>query len=365
MTTVLAIAMGMGLIALGFELWLAKELREQQQGIAAKVAGLEHRLSQLGIPAGQRPRNRRRGTSPLPANSILNDFELPNIRGGAITLSQWRGQRVAFVFVQPECPLSLALLPRLSDRPPGGPNVVVITTAGAEANETLAQNVPNDLPLLVQNGMELARVWRIGATPSAHFIDENGVTEQQALVGNTPILAALGIGPGITPSLQVESQTTKLDPSRFDPPKPPIAGKIAPPIDLAALFSEQFANQPPPVDQTLIIFFDVACQPCQLLSPELERRLTLNGGGFRLAIIARGPRNMLDELMNEHRLKLPIAMTENWSIARSFGMVETPSAVLLNAEWRVMEPPAIGVSAVLALTDLAISRSQSFAEAAP
>ena len=67
--------------------------------------------------AGAGPRVSGEPQEPLPAGSVLHDFELPLLAGGSMTLSQWRGQRLLLIFFDPACVFCQKLLPSLPHTP--------------------------------------------------------------------------------------------------------------------------------------------------------------------------------------------------------------------------------------------------------
>lgn len=367
MIIVLSIVMGIALVVLLFELWLVRQLREQHLGIDARIAVLEQRIHLLRTTGA----DRRRKVSPkypsLPARSILNDFELPSLRGGNVTLSQWRGQRIAVVFVQSECPFSRDLIAALAARHLAGlpeqPQLILVSTGGAASSLALFDTVPEKIQILLQQGMELARVWRVGETPAAVFIDAEGVTEGEQLRGNAEIIGALGIDTLISDSDQTGRRTTPLDPKRYEPPRSPVVGDLAPGIDELLLSGKQVGFPAQPDGRTLIVFTDPTCAPCRALASEFDARIQRFPGDLNLLVVSKGDETATREFMAELGLTHPIIAVGSGRIARSFGMVETPSAVLLDAEWRVLEPPVIGLTAILDLVELARGRVPSLERA--
>src|SRR5690606_29199086 len=112
----------------------------------------------------------------LPAESIMNDFELADLDGRRMTYSQWRGTRLAVIFVQPECVHSRAVIDAVARRPPSDRMAIFVTTGEREANRDLFRAMPPEIPILLQEEVELARVWRVMNSPAVYLIAENGVT---------------------------------------------------------------------------------------------------------------------------------------------------------------------------------------------
>ncbi|MGI8477288.1 MAG: redoxin domain-containing protein [Thermomicrobiales bacterium] len=361
-------------LALGFEWWLLRHFRRQGHGIELRLAALE-----LGGSARRPPESAKRGPSPqpiggLPARSILNDFELADLRGGNVTLSQWRGRRIAVLFVQPECAHSRRLLATvISEHMATAERVqtVFVSTGEPELNLELFAGVSTDTPALLQRGTELARVWRISATPSAYVIDAAGVTEGRLLRGADDILDALRIESTSTaagehreePSRGVSGATTPPTPSFPTAARPLAIGASAPDVELALLSGGRLGFAAGGSRRTLALFSDPACAPCRELAPELDARFRRSPGSLQLVMLCRGGDASVRAFVERHGLSHPVAIQADGGLARAFGMMASPSAILLDGEGRVLEEPAVGKREILSLVDRAMAASAEIAGA--
>jgi len=79
----------------------------QNGRLMLRLEALERRLEEQGVL-------KEGGDLGRPAGSVLNDFALPILGGGTMTLSQWRGRKVALIFMSPRCQHSEALLAPLA-----------------------------------------------------------------------------------------------------------------------------------------------------------------------------------------------------------------------------------------------------------
>ena len=98
-------------VALGC--YVEYQLLLQNGRLMQRLEALEQRLEDSSIapdPATDEPMG-------LPVGSVALDFELPDLLGGSITLSQWRGQRVLLIFFDPRCGFCLRMLPDLAALP--------------------------------------------------------------------------------------------------------------------------------------------------------------------------------------------------------------------------------------------------------
>lgn len=355
-------------LALGFEWWLLRHLRRQGRGIEGRLAALE-----LGGPARRPPVSARREpflqpVGGLPARSILNDFELPDLRGGNVTLSQWRGRRIAVLFVQPECAHSRRLIAAVISETAaiaGQAQVIFVSTGGMAPNLELFAGVPTGTPALLQRGTELARIWRISVTPSACVIDAAGVTEGRLLRGADDILDALRVGsPSVSADERREERprgaseaTTPLAPSFPTAARPLAIGASAPDVELALLSGGRVGFAAGGSRRTLALFSDPACAPCRELAPELDARFRRFPESLRLVMLCRGDDAPVRAFVDAHGLSHPVAIQADGGLSRAFGMMASPSAILLDGGGRVLEEPAVGKREVLSLVDRAMAAS--------
>ena len=149
---------------------------------------LERRLVEQGaLPEGVDPANLGR-----PPGSVLNDFALPVLGGGTMTLSQWRGRKVALIFLNPRCDHCAKLLPDLaavlSEGAEVDPAPVIISTGSVEENQQFFGEHRIACPVLLQEDSEVAALYQAVATPMAYLVDEQGATLGHAAVGPAAIL---------------------------------------------------------------------------------------------------------------------------------------------------------------------------------
>ena len=151
--------------------WFGFHLLTQNGRLMLRLESLEHRLAEQGVLAeGFNPENL--GTPP---GSVLNDFALPRLGGGTMTLSQWRGRKVALIFVSPRCKYCENLLPDLaavlSEGVETDPAPVIISTGSVEENQRFFEEHRIACPILLQEDSEVAALYRAMATPLAYLVD--------------------------------------------------------------------------------------------------------------------------------------------------------------------------------------------------
>jgi len=118
------------------------------------------------------------------------EFELEDVRGGTIALSDLRDGPLLLVFSDPDCGPCNALLPELG-RLREGTNVVMVSRGDPQVNRVKAEEHGLDFPVAVQKGWTLSKAYGIFATPVA-FLIEDGVISRPVARGKDEILALAG-----------------------------------------------------------------------------------------------------------------------------------------------------------------------------
>ena len=174
-------------------LGLVYHLFVQSGGLLLRIERMEDALRAQGLlPPGDAP-----SFEALPAGSMLNDFCLPLLSGGTMTLFEWRGQRVLLIFFNPGCSFSRRLLQQMAEMglPSGdSPRPLFVTSGDAEENRRLFEAAGFAGPVLLQEASEVSSLYRVRGTPIGMLVDEKGATVGEALVGADSLLDALGRG---------------------------------------------------------------------------------------------------------------------------------------------------------------------------
>jgi peroxiredoxin len=176
-------------------------LLDEKGRIAKPVAVGAHEVPELGEHAAgrrkhlqtQRPvsesRIEREG---LKAGTPAPPFELPDVAGGKVSLSELRGRRVLLVFSDPDCGPCEELLPELArldrEHRRDGLSVMMISRGGLEENRRKAEAFGLEFPIGLQSGWKLSKKYGIFATPVAFLVDEEGVIEREVARGRSEIL---------------------------------------------------------------------------------------------------------------------------------------------------------------------------------
>ena len=155
---------------------LAEEAAGGRRRLASERPLAESRIEREGLKSG----------TPAPP------FELPDLAGRELSLTEHRGRRVLLVFSDPECGPCDALLPdlaRLERDHRDGLAVVVVSRGEPAENRRKAEACGVEFPIVIQSGWKLSKEYGIFATPVAFLVDEEGVIERDVARGPTEILA--------------------------------------------------------------------------------------------------------------------------------------------------------------------------------
>jgi peroxiredoxin len=151
---------------------LARAAAEGRKRLASERSLAESRIERDGLQAGTK----------------APEFELPDVRGTTVALSDYRGRMLLLVFSDPSCGPCNALLPDLARFQDEG---TIVMVSRGEPAENLAKVEEHGLqfPVLVQDGWKLSKQYGIFATPVAFLIDEQGVIATDVAKGREEIMA--------------------------------------------------------------------------------------------------------------------------------------------------------------------------------
>jgi len=331
--------------------WFGYHLVTQNGRLMLRLESLERRLVEQGILSG--------GVDPgnlgLPPGSVLNDFALPLLGGGTMTLSQWRGRKVAVIFLNPRCKHCAKLLPDLaavlSEGAEVDPAPVIISTGSVEENRRFFGEHRITCPILLQEDSEVAALYLAMATPMAYLVNEYGATSGHAVVGPTAILSLLR-DQSRAPDAPSNGHSRVVSPwalgsSRInrDGLK---AGAVAPEFTLPALDGSDIALNSFRGRPVLLVFSDPDCPPCNELLPKLEQ-IHRKSEDLQVLVIGRGDLEANRDKVKKLGLTFPVVLQRSWEISRAYGMFSTPIGYLVDDDGVLVEDVAVGGNRILAL----------------
>jgi peroxiredoxin len=287
--------------------------------------------------------------------SVLNDFALPLLGGGTMTLSQWRGRKIALIFLSPQCKYSAKLLPDLaavlSEGAEVNPPPVIISTGSVEENQRFFGWHHITCPILLQEDSEVAALYLAMATPMAYLVDEQGATLGHAAVGPTAILnlfrdqGRAGDAPSNDYSRAGSHRSLAPRQIERDALK---AGTPAPEFTLPALDGSELSLSSFRGRPVLLVFSDPNCKPCNELLPKLEQ-IHRKSKDLQVLMIGRGDPEANRNKVKKLGLTFPVVLQRSWEISRAYGMFATPIGYLVDEDGVVVEDVAVGGNRILAL----------------
>lgn len=326
--------------------WLGFHLLTQNGRLLVRLELLERQLVKQGV---------LQGTPGVLAGTLLNNFALPMLGGGMVTLAEWRGRKVALIYLNPRCQHCETLLPALAAALPQGiksdPVALIVSSGSEEENQRFFAKHRPACPIALQEGSEVSGIHGASATPMAYLVDEAGNTVGKAAVGGEALLGVLrGEVPSAEPVVSSQSSTkTKgsLASSKInrDGLK---AGTRAPDFSLPALDGSEISLKSYRGRRVLLVFSDPQCAPCTALLPKLEQ-LHRNSDDLQLLLIGRGESEENREKARSLGLTFPIVLQRSWEISRAYGMFATPIGYLVGEDGLLVEDVAVGGNAILAL----------------
>jgi len=332
----------------------------QQGKLSLRLENLEENLRQQGIAVEPVPET----AEGRPHGSVLNNFELPELSGGSMTMWQFRGRKIVLMFLDPACAHSRAMLVDLAalaaEAQPDWPEPVIISTGREEENRRLFAKYQIGYPVLLQEGREVAELLLVPGTPMGYSVDENGATAGRLLVGSEALLAAARLGSpagnqATRPGSRAGNQATAGGPrvgrdySRII--SRPLgegleAGTPAPDFSLPQLNGAELSLASFRGHKVLLVFSDPACSPCDELAVKLEQ-LHRRRSDLRVLMIGRGDPEANRRKAAEHKITFPVALQRHWEISRRYRMFATPIGYQIDAEGFLISNVLVGVDAIV------------------
>ena len=128
----------------------------------------------------------------LPAGTRAPAFELPEVRGGVVSLDDHLGRSVLLVFSAPDCgpceALGRDLAALQEDARASDLDLILVGRGEPEANRRKAEEQGIGFPVVVQDRWKLAKEYGIFATPVAFLVGEDGLIARDVAVGHHAII---------------------------------------------------------------------------------------------------------------------------------------------------------------------------------
>jgi peroxiredoxin len=337
---------------------LVYRLMADRGRLLLQIEHLEHRFAEVAGPLSMNDPG-------LPIGAPAPDFELPDLDGRSHTLSQWHGSPIVLVFFDPQCSFCGLMAPRLAgairDRKHDQPVPVILTTGEAASNRRVLGDGSIDYPVLLQEGAEVAALFRAQVTPSAYLIDTDGHIASSLAMGADDVLALIQALPSAAGTAGPKPDSAH--------PQPPVstrlrsitesklnrsglsAGNVAPQFSLPRLDGGELSLSEYQGRRVLLVFSDPDCAPCTILAPQLER-LNRQVSDMQVIMVSRGTAEDNQVKVTEHNLTFPIALQRHWEVSRAYGMFATPIAYLIDELGLLESDVAVGNDAILELASV-------------
>lgn len=134
-------------------------------------------LTSWGAAASLAEDNRDIGTTP---GQFAPDFQLSDLSGNEVKLSDYLGKKVMVNFWTtwcPPCRLEMPAMQAVYDR--GVVQILAVNVTGAESSLEKIRSFADDhsltFPILLDRKMDVAKMYRIRPIPTTFFIDEEGI----------------------------------------------------------------------------------------------------------------------------------------------------------------------------------------------
>lgn len=334
-----------GLIIIGFLFILLLYLKN----IMEKQTQILRRLEVIELIAGdgnwQERENVGDPNKGLPIGSPVPNFIMPTAAGLVVTREDLleRGKPILFFNVSPTCNPCQAILPaieewekELSDK------ISFVFISNGTAKENLAKfESKTKREIFIQDDRELADLLEIRWTPTALFVNKNGMIASHPAAGDTAIRELIG-------KIRQEDLDDELVyvAGENENGKKPKIGQIIPDFALSDLSGKPISAKDLQGQKTLVTFWSMTCPHCVSMIEELSEWEKVKGQDEPNLIV------FSDGEEEEHRnLKLnsSVVIDKDYKVSDEFGMFGTPSAVLVNEQGKIISETAVGAGQIWAL----------------
>ncbi|MEP7076702.1 MAG: TlpA family protein disulfide reductase [Acidobacteriota bacterium] len=281
----------------------------------------------------------------LPIGAVFPDFSLLDAQGKLITLDHLLAEAkpTLFFFISPTCEPCKALMPEIDEWQAGlrdSVNLVFVSKGTVEANQEKFTGSWAKR-FLLQKNTELQDLVSAKWTPSALLMNTDGRVASHIAAGDVSIR-------GLVDTIKSGDIN---DPFFYFASKKPHArepriGETVPDFEMPDLEGRMIDAAELRGKPTLVTFWSLTCPHCVEMMRQIKN--WESDGGEREA-------NLLlfsDGEIEEHRkfeLSSRIIIDKDYATAAKFGMMGTPSAVLVDENGRIASETAVGAANIWAL----------------
>ncbi|MBL8850801.1 MAG: TlpA family protein disulfide reductase [Planctomycetaceae bacterium] len=346
--------------------WLLLQLVRQNGRILLRLEAIEQRIPPRPGTSGGPP------AQGLPVGSPAPEFELPDLQGRIHKLSEFRGRDLLLIFFNPGCGHCSRMTADLAALPPDGSRTsavpIVVSTGDVAEHLKLVEQHGIRCLVLLQSRREVADRYRAHGTPMGYRVDAAGRIASELTIGAESLLslsahsASGGHAPGA--SRNGSSHKPAPDPSlaRSQLNRNGLkAGAVAPEFTLPRIDGGELSLADFRGHQTLLVFSDPDCGPCDELAPRLQS-LHSEHADLKVLMISRRDMDATRDKAATLGLTFPIAMQKQWELSLKYGMFATPIGYLVDEQGVLQSDVAVGVEPILQLAGVSAAAATGAAE---
>lgn len=341
--TALQLFLGLGIVGLLFiAVNYLKKISEQQTLIIRRIELLEM-IGGEGVEAKREDVHTPHDG--LPIGAPAPDFELPDLNGKIVSFEHllMTGKPSLLLFVSPSCNPCQALLPEIEtwqNEFGERMNFVFISSGTSEENIEKFGGATEKI-ILLQKKKEIGELFAAPWTPTAIYINDDGIIGSRPAAGDTAICELVEM---IKAAGEDEKFFYVHNADSFG--KPPKIGERIPEFSIKDLQGSEITDKDFLGKQTLVTFFGTTCPHCIAMHDDLRGwEENKSADEPNLVIFSEGD----VEEHKEYDLSSPILLEKNYKTAIKFGMHGTPSAVLIDENGVIISETAIGAPQIWAL----------------
>lgn len=329
-------------IAAGF---ICFQLLRQQGRILLRLDALEQAAS------GVVNNSAKGGPAGLAVGTAIPDFQLPDLSGQTVALSDFRGHRVLLVYWSPECgfcDMAAKDLARLQIRLEKNDTRLLLVSYGkAEANRQLAAEHGLKCPILLIKDQPAEKVlateiFQYCGTPSAYLLDQEGKVARPLVFGLDEVLQVAREAGGAVRRRPVTESRIEREGLKAGTPAPEFS---LPSIGGETVSLDQFRGR-----KVLLVFSDPQCGPCDELAPKLARlHRKHRNNGMAVVMVGRGDADQNKKKVAEHGIGFPVVLQDRWKLSKAYGIFATPVAFLIGTDGTILKNVAKGPDQIMSL----------------
>lgn len=337
--------------------WMFVHVMRQNGRLLLRLDAVEAALAGAGVPmVGSPPAGAHRGLrlgAPAPA------FAVARLGGGTSAMTELLspGKPLALAFVDPRCGPCTALVPELArwERELADRLTLAVVTVG-----TVGANEPKFgghglRHVLLQKDREVSESYQAYGTPAMVLVGADGTIKSPVAAGRDAIRVLMTSVTGTQPRPAAANGQKRPNVVAGDgngahgsslAHDHPRAGQAAPSIRLPDLDGTQAKLPAVAGHATLVLFWNPACHFCQEMLEDLRTwEASRPETSPDLLVVSTGSAGA-NRAMG---LRATVLLDAGFETGRAFGAAGTPSAVLVDENWRLASAVAAGATAVMAL----------------